>query len=488
MFLNSLTLICTDVFSYYFTMFLGVKLRNFLMNNSGFIRWGNIPLVGRYVAELQFNAVFRFSNLIDYWVFPVLFVLVFFLHDLYRRRKPFWYEAEMYVRSLFIAVVLMFSFVGFLKFPYQVSRLTIFLQVIFGIVVFPIMRYIVKHAMYRLGSWRQNAILISDVKLEKDRVKMLMDDPYLGYKVDMSSVQFVDRSDTTTFKKISSIIKSKNYDAVIAIVKSMENEKMVGFLNSVYRKVNTVLVIPYIRDFSLMGSSSYHLFNERLFILEMPNTLKSVENNIVKFVFDFFVGWVAFVVSLPILIFISLGIIIIDKNNPFFMMSRYKKKGKLFKPFKFQTMQKRVSQDKKYEERLLEEYFQNNPKARKDWIEFKKIKDEDDPRVTRFGRILRKISLDELPQIINVVLGQMSLVGPRPYLPREKDDIGSYFDVILSVKPGITGLWQISGRNEVNFEKRLQLDSWYIRNWSVWLDVVIFIKTVRRLIGKSGAY
>lgn len=489
--LSGFTLICADIFGYYLTMYIGVKIRNFLMNSTGVFPFEKFPFLDRFFPDLSFNAVFRFSDLTNYWVFPVLFIVVFFLHDLYKSRKPFWYEMEMYVRSIIISVILMFSFVGFLKFPYQISRLTIILQALLGIIIFPFLRYIVKHVMYKLGTWKHRAILISDVKLSRERIKILMDDPYLGYGVDDSFVFVDEKSGDKGYTDIFKLITDGEYDAVVAVVKSLENSKMVELLNSVYRSVNTVLVIPYIKDFSLMGSSTYHLFNERLFILEMPNTLKSLENNITKFLFDFVVGWIAFFISLPILAVISLGIIIFDKNNPFFFMSRYKKNGKTFKPFKFQTMQKRVSQDREYEKQVLEDYFNKNPKARKDWVEFKKIKDEDDPRVTKFGRILRKTSLDELPQILNVVLGQMSLVGPRPYLPREREDIGGYFDIIMSVKPGITGLWQISGRNDVSFEKRLQLDAWYVRNWTVWLDIIIFAKTARKLLGKmgkSGAY
>lgn len=489
--ISGFTLVCADVFGYYLTLYIGVKIRNFLMNSASVFPFDKYPLFDRFFPNLQFNAVFRFSSLTNYWVFPVLVIIVFFLHDLYRSRKPFWYEMEMYARSIFISVVLMFSLVGFLKFPYQISRLTIFIQAIVGVIVFPFLRYLVKHIMYRLGVWRKRSILISDVKLSIERMKALMNDPYLGYGVDHIFLLGNAVEGANVYQDAHEMISKGNYDAVIALVKSMENSKMVGLLNSVYRSVSNVLVIPYIKDFSLMGSSTYHLFNERLFILEMPNTLKSLENNITKFLFDFFVGWCAFIVSLPILFFISLGIIVFDKNSPLFFMQRYKKNGKTFRPFKFQTMQKRVSKDKEYEKQLLEEYFFKNPKARKDWNEFKKIKDEDDPRVTKFGRILRKTSLDELPQIINVILGQMSLVGPRPYLPRERDDIGNYFDIILSVKPGITGLWQISGRNDVSFEKRLQLDSWYVRNWTVWLDIVIFLKTIKKLMGKmgkSGAY
>jgi undecaprenyl-phosphate galactose phosphotransferase len=136
---------------------------------------------------------------------------------------------------------------------------------------------------------------------------------------------------------------------------------------------------------------------------------------------------------------------------------------------------------------LLAAYLRENPAAGKEWKEYAKLRGED-PRVTRVGRWLRKYSLDELPQIINVLWGDMSLVGPRPYLPRENEAIGEYKYIICSTVPGITGLWQVSGRNEVCFADRLKLDEWYVRNWNLWRDIVILLKTVKVVFGRKGAY
>jgi lipopolysaccharide/colanic/teichoic acid biosynthesis glycosyltransferase len=111
-----------------------------------------------------------------------------------------------------------------------------------------------------------------------------------------------------------------------------------------------------------------------------------------------------------------------------------------------------------------------------------------DPRVTRVGSFLRKTSLDELPQLWNVLKGEMSLVGPRPYLPRESTDIGANQSEILRVNPGITGPWQVAGRNGTSFGERVTIDAYYVRNWSVWLDIVILARTVRTLIFDREAY
>ncbi|TMA60094.1 MAG: hypothetical protein E6J75_01775 [Deltaproteobacteria bacterium] len=112
----------------------------------------------------------------------------------------------------------------------------------------------------------------------------------------------------------------------------------------------------------------------------------------------------------------------------------------------------------------------------------------DDPRVTPIGRLLRRLSADEWPQLYNVLQGDMSLVGPRPYLPGERPQMGALAQTILKAQPGMTGLWQVSGRNELSFDRRLQLDEYYVRNWSLWMDIVVLAKTVSSVVRGWGAY
>ena len=135
---------------------------------------------------------------------------------------------------------------------------------------------------------------------------------------------------------------------------------------------------------------------------------------------------------------------------------------------------------------MLEEILATDPVRRAEWEAERKFKD--DPRVTKFGKILRKTSLDELPQLINVLLGQMSFVGPRPVTESETEKYGSYKDYVLSVSPGLSGMWQISGRSETSYEERIYYDTYYIQNWSVWLDIWILIKTVGVVLIGKGAY
>ena len=135
---------------------------------------------------------------------------------------------------------------------------------------------------------------------------------------------------------------------------------------------------------------------------------------------------------------------------------------------------------------MLEHILATDPVRRAEWEAERKFKD--DPRITKFGNFLRKTSLDELPQVINVLKGEMSFVGPRPVTAEEMEKYGDYRDIVLSVLPGISGMWQISGRSETSYEERIVFDTYYIQNWSIWLDVWILIKTVWVVLRRKGAY
>jgi len=164
---------------------------------------------------------------------------------------------------------------------------------------------------------------------------------------------------------------------------------------------------------------------------------------------------------------------------PIFGHARIGRYGRTFACFKFRTM---VADAEGVLRRLLE----SDASARAEWERSYKLKD--DPRITPIGAFLRRTSLDELPQLWNVLKGDMSLVGPRPIIEAELERYGDQVDYYLETRPGITGLWQISGRNDTGYEDRVALDSWYVRNWSLWYDLVILVKTVRVVLGREGAY
>ena len=134
----------------------------------------------------------------------------------------------------------------------------------------------------------------------------------------------------------------------------------------------------------------------------------------------------------------------------------------------------------------LEQYFDARPELREEWRKFQKLRD--DPRVTPLGKFLRRMSLDELPQIWNIIRGQMSFVGPRPILGEGIPRYGEGFALYKKVTPGLTGLWQVSGRNNLSYEQRVNFDLYYVRNWSIWLDLYILARTVKVVLNGEGAY
>lgn len=181
----------------------------------------------------------------------------------------------------------------------------------------------------------------------------------------------------------------------------------------------------------------------------------------------------------PVLVLIAFWIKKEDpKGEVFFLQRRLGVNGKEFMCYKFRSMYSDQS--------FMQEWLEKNPEEAAYYRIYHKYMN--DPRITKIGAFLRKTSLDELPQLINVLRGEMSLVGPRPYMVIEKKDIGKKAPLVLAVKPGITGMWQVSGRSDVNFDSRVEMDVWYMKNWSLWNDIVILIKTVQAVFKRDGAY
>ncbi len=195
--------------------------------------------------------------------------------------------------------------------------------------------------------------------------------------------------------------------------------------------------------------------------------------------FDILFSLVATIPLLLLTIIIKLSYVFSgDFDSIFFIQERIGKDGKPFKMYKFRTMIPNADKV------LLQMLSDDNSKIAKEYKKYKKL--ENDPRVTKAGKILRNTSLDEFPQFINVLKGEMSLVGPRPYLYREKEDMGEYFEVITQVKPGITGYWQVNGRNNTEFKQRLILDEYYCRVRGFILDSKIVIKTIAKVFIREG--
>lgn len=199
-----------------------------------------------------------------------------------------------------------------------------------------------------------------------------------------------------------------------------------------------------------------------------------------KRILDIIVSIAALILALPFLFVIAVAIRVSSKGSIVYAHERIGRGGKPFKCYKFRTMHKDADM-------LLVEYFAKHPELKEEWDRCRKLKD--DPRVTKIGKLLRKLSLDEFPQFWNILKGDMSVVGPRAMVREEiEKKLGTKAPKILSVRPGLTGIWQTSGRSNTTYERRIQLDELYVEKRSLWMDIKLILKTVPSMISTEGAY
>lgn len=230
---------------------------------------------------------------------------------------------------------------------------------------------------------------------------------------------------------------------------------------------DTNTITSYVRDFGgILGFSSTHNLTKK-FSLALKRML------------DFALLLLSAPITIPLTIVVAILVKLTSEGPAFYGHKRIGKNGREFKCWKFRSMV--IDADKQLEKILAE-----NPEMRAEWEKDRKF--TNDPRITKVGKILRKTSIDEIPQFFNILTGEMSFIGPRPVTKPELKRYGNKSDFILSVQPGLSGMWQISGRSDTGYEERIILDSYYIQNWSIWLDLWIIIKTVYVVIKGKGAY
>lgn len=434
---------------------------------------------------------FSLGDRFIYYIFPLIYVGLISYEGLYGKRLPIWKCAEKLFRVCCYAVALIIGALFFSKNANWFSRILLGLS---GPVAFAYLiaaRYTIKRLLNRLGLWANPVLVVGAGKTAELLARAFEDEPNLGYKI----VGFIDDRPVAegsylrqvlpepvigSFAQIEEVIAMSGVREVIIAAPGLGLDKLVGLANRIQPLVKRLIVVPNLIGMPMSNMEVETLFKQKTIMLAVRNNLAEPRNRFYKRLFDLAVGGVIFVLSVPAMLLIALAIRLESRGPALFVGKRIGKGGREFDCYKFRSMY--VDGDA-----MLETFFAQNAAAREDWEKFAKIKTED-PRVTRVGRILRRLSLDELPQIINVLKGDMSLVGPRPYLPRERKKMGSYYNAITETVPGVTGLWQTSGRNDVAFEDRLQMDEWYVRNWSVWLDMAMMVRTVGVVCGRRGAY
>ena len=257
-------------------------------------------------------------------------------------------------------------------------------------------------------------------------------------------------------EKTKEYIRKYRIKTVIIAIPSMDKTKLLNLIEDLQPIVRNLMFVPNIVGMPVFNLEVKRLYENNMVLLGIKNNLARKTNRRIKRVFDIVLGSVLCVGIMPFLV-ITAFFIKMDSEGPvFFNSERIGRNGKLFKCYKLRSMY--VNADE-----IFEKYLSQNLQAKEEWKKYQKLK-ENDPRLTRVGKIIRKYSLDELPQIFNVLKGEMSLVGPRPYLPREKILMERWYSDIISVLPGMTGYWQVNGRSNVNFTGRMEMDNWYIKN------------------------
>lgn len=471
-------IVILDLAAIAISLFIAYLIRNYLLTT----------LFPEFFAEKLLSTTYQYI-----WWYPLVLLLCLAYENLYRKRLPFWTEVERVFKAnslaFFFTIVLLY-----LAKVEDLSRSLILMIYFFSIAFIPLLRYYGKIALLKTNIWNRPVVLVGGGDAAGLVLGALFREKTMGYEV----IGYIDegeqgktiarQADPTLhlpflgyLDEAEKIVANIGIEDVIVAVPGLPSARLVELANMLQPLVNNVILVPDLFGLSLSGCIEVaYFFEEQAIFLHIKNRLKSTFNRGVKRAFDLLVGGALLFLSIPCLLAIAVAVSYDSKGPAFFPQKRLGQGGRHFTCYKFRTMY--VNSDQ-----ILEEYLRENEQARCEWREYNKLKVYD-PRLTRLGHILRRYSLDELPQLINIFLGHMSLIGPRPYLPREFIQMGSWVRDILVTKPGLTGLWQVSGRNSIDFEGRLKLDSWYMRNWSLWLDVAILIKTVRVVCKREGAY
>ncbi len=448
-------------------------------------------------------------------------LLWFWLLEHYRLRRPFWDELREITRVVFIMTLL----AGASNFITGLSQGRSLYLLVWSanFLLIPVGRASTRWLLDRLGLWQRSAVILGAGQNAREAYLAIKDERSLGYRIlgfveteknngDPTSAQVatvqksVIESDNESVmaslwrktrieppslrigdesfpifasrKPIDTLIVELGNPYVIVAMDSLvepENQKLVNHLLATQIKLH---IVPAIRGLPLFGTKISHFFSHEVIFLTVRNNLAQPGYAWFKRTFDVVVAGLLLVLLAPLFLLMSF-LIRRDGGKAFYGHTRIGRNGKSFRCLKFRSM--RMDADK-----VLQDLLARDAGARAEWEKDFKLKN--DPRITPIGRFLRKTSLDELPQLINVIKGEMSLVGPRPVVSAELDRYGDYARLYLQVFPGITGLWQVSGRNDTSYNERVSLDAWYVQNWSIWYDIAILFKTINVVLNQRGAY
>lgn len=408
----------------------------------------------------------------------------------YSKRKPFSNELKDILGVVAVLAVTDAALLYLTK--WQLSRAVMLLNWALAPLFLVCARLAMKRSLTRMGGWFRPMVIVGWGENAIETALAFEDETLMGFTLTAFLIPLGKEKFSHTIvdrfgKTVPCVSLGANPEETLKalgdphIVLALEQGGIDTYQEMVLqlgRRSQNMQVVPSLRGLPLYGMEASHFFAHEVLLLTVRNNLARHLPQFVKRCFDLVMSIAILVIGFPFLAAIALKVL--GTGRPiFYGHKRVGQEGKIFKCYKFRTML--PDSDK-----LLADLLANSAEARQEWERDFKLKN--DPRITPIGHFLRKTSLDELPQIWNVLVGDMSLVGPRPVVTAELERYGNQVDYYLEAKPGVTGLWQISGRNDVTYETRVYLDAWYVKNWSLFNDIVILFRTVKVVFRKDGAY
>jgi undecaprenyl-phosphate galactose phosphotransferase len=470
-----------------FTMMLSVILGYYAAQLFQHYFMPGLPVIDIATALHAFPILFGF---------PMLLVMLRSEHyGHYSRFRPFWDEYGKFIKIIAAVAGLTTVYLFFSNSNFSRAWLgATWLLVLFLV---PVGRVLAKRWMMYQGKWFSKTVVIGSGTNALESALAMESNILMGFKVE-ALLDLHKTSDAPETKSITDFLSGQDYVYPVLSLKgdldqqlkdmgspyvvfALESEDFInhqGLLESLMATRSSMSVIPSFRGLPLLGAEISPIFRHEVFHLRVKNNLARQGPRFVKRLFDLVVSGILLLALSPLFLYFGWRIRR-DGGPAFYAQQRIGQFGKSFSCYKFRSM--RVDADK-----VLKALLESDEALKREWERDHKLKD--DPRVTAIGRFLRKTSLDEFPQLLNVFKGEMSLVGPRPISDSEMVKYGEQVSYYLETPPGITGLWQISGRNDVEYATRVNLDAWYVRNWSLWYDIAIMFKTIRVVFRGSGAY
>lgn len=420
-----------------------------------------------------------------YLAFVLFCIFRFYSAGVYSERRPFWDELRLFFSVIFTIAALHGVVVLIAKWPFV--RIIWLVGWLSAALLIPLTRYLLRRLLSKIGYWKLRTIIIGSQETAVSAYFALLSEPQLGFEI-VQCLTFGPERDSRIPKELNveqirpdQLIEKLKGQSRLQIIIALEDAELSLYKNLIEEMTlhfPELQFVPSLSGLPLFEMEPHHFFSHEVLILKSRNNLHFRPRIWLKRSFDISASMVILTLLAPVLLWIALRIRLAGPKV-LFKHRRIGQSGKTFNCYKFRTMA--INSDQ-----ILTDLLAKNPAIKKEWEE--KMKITNDPRITTIGHFLRKTSLDELPQLWNVLRGDMSLVGPRPIVDKEIERYGNRFDFYTSVKPGITGLWQVSGRSDTDYKTRVQLDTWYVKNWTLWYDIAILFKTFRVVLNRSGAY